>query len=805
MQGGYMFIFEEHDASNYLDVEHEDLVVTNILDKYKISTKTTFLYNVNDDYHALMNYVSEQYIDEKDIPEDIVEQINSNLNFKTYLLTAIQEKMNNIIADNTTIIFKEIVTIVNLLSFGKKFEIFESYNFYNLEKLGLLFREFEDKLKELKKANERDFLITFNHYTILIETVNELCTINSTDVLRKKTINPIIDTLSETINIVKFNIQLDENQVNTLNNILGKLLFYYSHIPFINALNKDSQYLIDEFNFSFEKLCDGYQLSKNTNFGGDYNNEEYYKIFLNSITTLLSTLIYKLEITYQKEKFNNIKKFEEIMELYVSVIEHIQIPKIDTIEDFKIHLLNNYIYIYNKELDTNDYLYMIDEFIDNPDFNSSNMHIIHSLVLFASNINDEKLLKILQILIKLDKFKNDYHEFYKLNVCDVLINRFTYSQNQIMSKELIEGIISYIETNKIASHLMSIYSKIYLSLSLYYSYYDDLKSIELSKLYYFNYIGINGKDLLENEYSKLNRDILYNHGKKSIENMKLENVMISDSKCIEVGTRLLNNYFEQQEINQKYNINQKLSNIITDIFTNDGLNDDLLNKHIENFISRDIFHGLTFVSIEGLCQNECNLIDLGYEKIEMPLIDGYKLKMAYSNVYKYIFENIFENNKEYIKQNIINLIISYIKSIPIYYDKITRLYNLDKLQTDLSKRDEKEFIFIEYYINNLAELNKKYNYSKTNELFKKYANKINEISPTYRMSGPKLGFILDSNEDFKSLIEEIKNVSISYNNEIINFDLTFAVSWGNKNNILEKSSYSVSLALSKKEKYYEFK
>ena len=497
--------------------------------------------------------------------------------------------------------------------------------------------------------------------------------------------------------------------------------------------------------------------------------------------------------------------FEEILELYVSVIEHIQIPKLNDVQDFKTHLLNNYIYIYNKELDTNDFLYMIDEFIENPDFNSSNMHIIHSLVLFASNINDEKLLKILEILIKLDKFKNDYHEFYKLNVCDVIINRFVYSQNQIMSKGLVEGIVEYVETNKIASHLMSIYSKIYLSLSLYYSYDSDFKSIELSKLYYFSYIGINGKDLLENEYSRLNRDILYNHGKKSIEDMNLENVMISDSKCIEIGSKLLKNYFEQQEINLKYNINQKLSNIVTDIFTNDGLNDDLLNKHIEGFISRDIFHGLTFVSIEGLCENECTLIDLGYEKIEIPLIDGYKLRMAYSNVYKYIFENIYEKNKEYIKQNIINLIISYLKSIPIYYDKITRLYNLDKLQTDLNKKDNEEFIFVEYYINNLVDLNRKYNYSKTNELFKEYANKINEITPIYRMSGPKIGFILNSNDDYTSIIEKIKEVSVSYNEEKINFDLIFAVSWGNKSNILEKSSHCVSLALTTEEKYYEFK
>ncbi len=59
------------------------------------------------------------------------------------------KKMNNILSDSTTIIFKEIVTIVNLLSFGKRYDIFESYDYYNLEQLGNLFREYEKNLQEI--------------------------------------------------------------------------------------------------------------------------------------------------------------------------------------------------------------------------------------------------------------------------------------------------------------------------------------------------------------------------------------------------------------------------------------------------------------------------------------------------------------------------------------------------------------------------------------------------------------------------------------------------------------------------------
>ncbi len=800
-----MFIFEKNDASNYLDMEGEDLVVQTLLNKYEISTQTSFLYNLQDDYQSLIDYISDLYIENKTIPNDIIQELITNKNFKIYLLLVIKEKMTNILSNTATIVFKEVITIVNLLSFGKKFEIFESYNLYNLEQLRLLFREFEERLKELKKIDEEDFLITFNQYIVLIEVVNELCTINSTDVLRKKTINPIVDTISETINIVKFNIQLEETQINTLNNILGKLLFYYSHIPYINATNKDAQYLIDEFKFNFEKICDGYQLSKNTGFGAEPNIEEYYKIFLNSVTTLLSTLIYKLETTYDYDEYNQLNKFEEIFILYKEVITHSGFPLINSVKEFKNELLKNYSYIYNGFIQNDNYHSIIDDFLKKPDFNSSNMHIIHSLVLFSSDIEDSKLIEVLKILISLGKFNNDYHEFYKLNVCDVIINKFTYAHDKKIDDSLINDIIKYIGKNKVASHLMSTYSKIYLSLSVYYSFYEDFNSIEKSKLFYFDYVSINGKELLENEYSNLNRDILLNHGKRYIMNMELENLVVSDAKCVEIGQKRLVKFFKEQEINLKYKINQKLSNIITEIFTDDSLNDDLLNKHIENFISVDIFHGLAFSSVKGLCEKECSLIDLGYERIDIPLIDGYTLKMAYSIVYKQIFENIFESNKDYIKQNIINLIISYIKSIPIYIDPVTELYNIDKLRTELIKKDDEEFIIIELYINNMLELNRRYGYKKVNELFKSYAKQINSFVELYRFYGPKLAFILNKDEDYKSIIEKIKEIKISYKENTIEPLLTISVSWGNKENILEKSSHTMSLAHSSEERYYEFK
>ena len=88
-----MYIFAQNDVSNYLDIESEDLAVTKLLEKLNIKVETSFLYNQNDDYEALVEYISELYSKKETLPEDLIYEINNNMNFKTYLLHLIKEKM----------------------------------------------------------------------------------------------------------------------------------------------------------------------------------------------------------------------------------------------------------------------------------------------------------------------------------------------------------------------------------------------------------------------------------------------------------------------------------------------------------------------------------------------------------------------------------------------------------------------------------------------------------------------------------------------------------------------------------------
>ncbi|MGM0518374.1 MAG: diguanylate cyclase domain-containing protein [Campylobacterota bacterium] len=802
----------QNDVSEYLDMENEDLEISNILNKYNIqlTVNSSFLYDMKDNYKALIEYICELYIENKSIPNDIKEQITHNNDFRAFIYDDVKSRMNKIIIDDSTIMFKQIVLILDLLSFGKNYQVFENYNFYNLDNLSELFREYEDKLLEHISSDENSmFEITFRHYVILIEMLNELCTINSTDLQRKKTIRDIIETISETINITKFKIKLSEEKINILNNILGKLMFFYSHIPFISIKNKSAKYLIDEFTFNLEKISSGYELSKNTNFAGEQKEELYYVVLLNSATTLLSNLIYKLENFYETSEYSDIEIFHEILDLYEDLIEHKTVSQIDDLQNLKNDLLDNYSYIYNSQNNKKLlHFEIIDDFLNEQRFNSSNMQILLYLVLYSNNIQQEKLVKILQTLLELQKFKNDYHEFFKLNLIDIIIIKLSNFKDDTIKNELNKSIIQYIEQNKIASHLMAIYSKIYLSLSLYFSSHYDKSSNEYSKRYYYKYTCINTNKLLNEEFEEINRKILINLGKKSISDLNLENeINLKDCDYIKIGEKAIDNYGSLFDFETKYNINQKLSNIVSEIFTNDGLDNETLNNYIQEFISRDIFHGLVHCTIEGLCEKNCEISDFGFDKIEISLVNNFKLKIAYSKVYKHVFSNIYDENIDYIKQNLVNLIISYIKSIPIYFDSTTKLKNINKLIKDLKlNKNQDNLLFLELYLNNLNEINDKYTYETGDEVFKSFANKVANIIPTiYRLQGPRIGVVVENQKEYKNIINEIKEIVLKVNNKSIVPKLTIAVSWGNSENILKKSEYCLTLASKSSDKYNEFK
>ena len=673
-----MFNIKEYIDSDFFEIENKDSKVSSLINKYNITVDAGYIYTVSDDYRALINYIITLYIKEQNIPDDIKKELKENLNLKNYILEITEEKIIHLLSDNNTIIYKEIVNIVNLLSFGENYNIFISYNNYNLTNLKQRFRDFENSLKEVEK-NKDLFLTTFNLYICFLKTIIKLCVIIAINVHRKNIIENILEIIKESINIIKYTIKIEDAQLEFLNILLGDILFNFSHVKYIETKDKNISDIIKQFNFDLEKLHNGYLIYKKSS---EDNNNKLYLSFLNSVSNLLSILIYKIEKDFTK-KVEEKDLLNNSFRLYKKIIEHENIDEIESIYDFKNILENNFIYIYNK---SNNQSLKIDEiietFLNKNEFSNLDLEIIHSLILFSNKIEEKTLLELIHKLINLEKFKNDYYEFFKIKICDVIITKFINNNYFNLPLNLIENLIIYIEKNMVSSHLISSYSKIYLTLSLYYSFFDNDENIEKSKFFHYKYSAINDHNFLEKEFLDINNKILENYAKNLIDTFELP-IETDINKFIPLGKRILNKFYKQEKLNSRNKINEKLSNIITEIFTNENLEAEELNLYIRNFISNDIFYGLTFIDVIGFCKENYIPRDIGYEQITINLIENYNLKITYSSVYKDIFETIYKENEKYIKQNLINLIVIYLKSAPIYTDKVTNLKNIEKLKQDI--------------------------------------------------------------------------------------------------------------------------
>ena len=162
-----------------------------------------FLYEDNDemfDYDEFITYNTKNEIEQ----HNDTTKTNQLINYddKLSILNNVQKRMLNIINDSSTLYFKEIVSIISILSLDEKFNIITSFDNYDYEELNKLFRKYENIL--IKSFEDKvDFKINFSLYVTLLELFNEICIINSVDLRRKDTINNILESISETINILK--------------------------------------------------------------------------------------------------------------------------------------------------------------------------------------------------------------------------------------------------------------------------------------------------------------------------------------------------------------------------------------------------------------------------------------------------------------------------------------------------------------------------------------------------------------------------------------------------------------------------
>ncbi|MFA9240384.1 MAG: hypothetical protein ACEQSQ_10940 [Candidatus Paceibacteria bacterium] len=499
------------------ELEHQKFIndITLIVEKYNIlenenqligSTDKTFLY--------LINFIISLNKKQKTIPEDIKYLFLENLFLKEQINTFLEKNLDNITKNDSINFSKEITLILSVLTIGTNEKVLNSNFDYNYESISKLFRYYESSLKNLFQINIKLFHLTFDSYIILLKTFIQLCRINSIDIMKTKDIHNILELITETISILKFNILLKKEQLEKISSIQGKYLFYFSHLDEIKIEIKDLDKSIEKYFLCFEKQNIGYILySENISFDENFDSNEFL-VFKNNSSILILKLLHKLKNILPEEKYFEIEFFQKILRLYYKIFStefnYDLIPK--NIESFEKDLLNSLLYNYNISYDFTkiiNYHSIIEDFIISEKmFNNRNLETIYNILQFANDIEDFKYYYIAEVLANSKPIENDYHEFYKLFIFDLIINKHLYQKDSNRKIVVLNKIFFYIKDNDIKNHLISIYMKLSIDLSLFYS--ESKLYLEKAKELYFLFKKITNNNILQTKYNDICNKIMLN-------------------------------------------------------------------------------------------------------------------------------------------------------------------------------------------------------------------------------------------------------------------------------------------------------
>lgn len=438
----------------------------NLAEKYgMLEIESHFVSAKDKSFLYLVNYICDLE-DKHNIPKDIEDIFLNNIFLKEQVNTLLEKRLYSLLNDDASQFSKNINILTSILAIGANDKILDSTADLDFISIHNLFRFYEFRLKELHEKNNELFKVTFQSYLILIKMFVDICAINSINLEKTREIIEIIDLLTETINIVKFTIALEDEDLSKINNLQGKCLYYFSHLDSISFNENEIEQTLKKYLLTFEKQEDGFVLAKNNHFGYEISileNDEFM-IFRNYASILLLLLINELE-NIEPSLFIKNEYYKKLVNKFYKIF------LIDTVEEnsykiesFKKHLINSFLikYISNLSLEKRLNLnFIIEDFIlSNNNFDNKNLETIFRILYFTNNVENFKFFQIIQILINSNKIVNNYYEFYKLQIFDLFIERFINKENSVETTNLFIQISNYLKINNFDFNLKNILKRL---------------------------------------------------------------------------------------------------------------------------------------------------------------------------------------------------------------------------------------------------------------------------------------------------------------------------------------------------------
>ena len=522
-------------SKNEIEEKNHIYEISKIITKYNILKDENELIGPKEKNHLhIINYALSLQKQGIKLPTDLQNLFLNNITLKRDINLYLEKKLSNLVTDDTNHILKDINILVSITAIGSTENILDSSYNYNLKAISTLFRFYETNLLDFFKNNAKLFDVSFDTYMILLKTLFQLSIVNSTNILRNRSIHNILELITESVNIIKYTILLNNIQLSRINTLLGRYLYMFSHLEKIQIDSNDLNNTFDEFLLYFYRQDDGFELAKNNNFGfeNELDYETEFLLFKNYSAIFILKLIKKLENIDSQIYLKN-PLFRKIISSFYkrfSLYENSLISK--DFEVIKTDLLNCLILNYSSDMTFDkkqNYCYVLEDFILNDNkLNNKNIETIYRILYFADDIEEFKYSHIVNILTNSNPIRNGYQEFFKLSILDLYVSK-TIKKSLIKDEDiaLLEKIVDYCMNNNADIHLRSILTKIYLNIGTLFCI-NKVKDEKIEELYIVSLL-INSYNIIENNYSKQNLTI--------IKYLKF----LSN----EINTKLVENYFNK--------------------------------------------------------------------------------------------------------------------------------------------------------------------------------------------------------------------------------------------------------------------
>lgn len=153
------------------------------------------------------------------------------------------------------------------------------------------------------------------------------------------------------------------------------------------------------------------------------------------------------------------------------------------------NLTHIYSYGVNKEFLTTEEA--IGDFICNGIKNEYQIEVIYYIILFDATIKNESLIHLIEFFLRNNKqIDNFFYKEFSIKIIAQITRRFHSSQERLTFFPLVEKIRVSLQEKDISHSILS-YSKVYLSLALYYVECEGKEYTEYAKICFLHYKNLN--------------------------------------------------------------------------------------------------------------------------------------------------------------------------------------------------------------------------------------------------------------------------------------------------------------------------